>query len=64
MNRALGITYIIISAASFGTLAILGRYARDAGRDTFTLLGGALILIAVIVLTRSELRRTETVAAA
>ena len=31
MNRALGITYIIISAASFGTLAILGRYAYADG---------------------------------
>ena len=37
MNRALGITFIIISAASFGTLAIFGRYAYADGLDTFTL---------------------------
>jgi len=38
MNRALGITFIIISAASFATLAIFGRYAYADGLDTFTLL--------------------------
>jgi drug/metabolite transporter (DMT)-like permease len=38
MNRIIGILLIIISAASFGTLAIFGRYAYADGMDTFTLL--------------------------
>jgi drug/metabolite transporter (DMT)-like permease len=62
MNRALGITYIIISAASFGTLAILGRYAREAGIDTFTLLFlrftiAALIMAGILLARREELPR-------
>jgi len=38
MNRVLGVILIIISAATFGTLAIFGRYAYADGIDTFTLL--------------------------
>ena len=38
MNRLIGVLLIIISAASFGTLAILGRYAYADGLDTFTIL--------------------------
>jgi drug/metabolite transporter (DMT)-like permease len=38
MKRLTGILLIAISAASFGTLAIFGRYAYEAGMDTFTLL--------------------------
>ena len=38
MNRAIGTLFIIVSAASFGTLAIFGRYAYAAGLDTYTLL--------------------------
>ncbi len=38
MKRIIGIALIIISAASFGTLAIFGRYAFADGIDTFTLL--------------------------
>ncbi len=38
MNRLIGVLLIIISAASFGTLAIFGRYAYADGIDTFTLL--------------------------
>jgi len=38
MNRIIGIVFIAISAASFGTLAIFGRYAFADGIDTFTLL--------------------------
>src|SRR6266498_2296389 len=38
MNRIVGILLIVVSAASFGTLAIFGRYAYENGIDTFTLL--------------------------
>lgn len=38
MKRITGIILIAISAASFGTLAIFGRYAYDENIDTFTLL--------------------------
>lgn len=38
MNRLTGILLIILSAASFGTLAIFGRYAYSENIDTFTLL--------------------------
>jgi drug/metabolite transporter (DMT)-like permease len=62
MNRALGITYIIISAASFGTLAIFGRYAYAAGLDTFTLLFlrftfAALIMAGLLLVKREGLPR-------
>ncbi len=38
MNRLTGLLLIIISAASFGTLAIFGRFAYAEGMDTFTVL--------------------------
>ena len=38
MKRLTGILLIAISAASFGTLAIFGRYAYADGMDTFTVL--------------------------
>lgn len=38
MKRLTGILLIAISAASFGTLAIFGRFAYAAGMDTFTVL--------------------------
>lgn len=38
MNRWAGVVLIIISAASFGTLAIIGRYAYAEGLDVPTLL--------------------------
>lgn len=38
MKRLIGILLITVSAASFGTLAIFGRFAYEAGMDTFTLL--------------------------
>ena len=58
MNRAIGILLIVISAASFGTLAILGRFAYAGGLDTFTLLflrfGTAAVLMACLLLIRGE----------
>ena len=61
MNRALGITYIIISAASFGTLAILAHYAYADGLDTFTLLFlrftfSALIMTGILIVRRQRCR--------
>lgn len=38
MKRLTGIIQIAVSAASFGTLAIFGRYAYAEGMDTFTVL--------------------------
>jgi len=38
MNRLIGILLIAISATSFGTLAIFGRYAYAADMDVFTVL--------------------------
>lgn len=49
MNRILGIALIIISAASFGTLAIFGRFAYADGIDVFTLLFLRFSLSAVLM---------------
>jgi drug/metabolite transporter (DMT)-like permease len=62
MNRVLGILFIIISAVSFGTLAILGRYAYADGLDTFTLLFlrftfSALIMAGILVMRREGVPR-------
>ena len=38
MKRLTGILLIVLSVASFGTLAIFGRYAYAAGMDMFTVL--------------------------
>lgn len=38
VRRITGILLILVSAASFGTLAILARYAYSAGLETFTIL--------------------------
>jgi len=58
MNRLIGIVLIVISAASFGTLAILGRFAYADGLDTFTLLflrfGIATVLMAGLLVLRRE----------
>jgi len=75
MNRFVGIVLVALSAAGFGTLAIFGRYAYADGMDALTvllaamllgetpkpitLLGGGLILVAVLLLTHSELHHTE-----
>jgi drug/metabolite transporter (DMT)-like permease len=58
MNRIIGVILIVISAASFGTLAIFGRYAYAAGLDTFTLLflrfTFSALLMAVLLVFRCE----------
>ena len=58
MSRFTGAMLVIISAASFGTLAIFGRYAYADGVDTFTLLAirflSAAALMAVFLFLRRE----------
>jgi len=58
MNRLVGVTLVIISAAAFGTLAIIGHYAYAAGFDTLTLLclrfGISTLLIGVLLAFRGE----------
>jgi drug/metabolite transporter (DMT)-like permease len=58
MNRIIGVILIVISAASFGTLAIFGRYAYAAGLDIFTLLflrfTFSALLMAVLLIFRRE----------
>ena len=58
MKHITGILLIAISAASFGTLAIFGRFLYADGLDTFTMLflrfGCAALLMAIILLMRRE----------
>lgn len=58
MNRIIGIFLIAISAASFGTLAVFGRYAFASGIDTYTLLflrfGISAILMGALMVIRHE----------
>ena len=58
MKQLTGILLIAISAASFGTLAMFGRFLYAEGVDTFTMLflrfGCAALLMLVILLARRE----------
>jgi len=58
MKRLTGILFIAISAASFGTLAIFGRFLYADGMDTFTMLflrfGIAALLMTLILVLRKE----------
>lgn len=58
MKRLIGILLITVSAASFGTLAIFGRYAYADGMDTFTVLflrfGISASFMSVILFLRKE----------
>jgi drug/metabolite transporter (DMT)-like permease len=67
MNRLAGILLIAVSAASFGTLAIIGRYAYAEGIDTFTLLFlrfgiSALLLCGLLLARREGVPRGKTLA--
>jgi drug/metabolite transporter (DMT)-like permease len=67
MNRLLGVTFIAISAASFGTLAIFGRYAYANGLDTFTLLFlrftfSAILMAGMLIIRHESLPRGRTLA--
>jgi drug/metabolite transporter (DMT)-like permease len=58
MKKLIGILLIAISAASFGTLAIFGRYAYADGMDTFTVLfirfGVSAVFMTIVLLLRKE----------
>lgn len=58
MNRIIGILLIVLSAASFGTLAIFGKFAYNDGMDIFTVLflrfGISASFMTVILLLRKE----------
>jgi|SRR6266542_3872383 len=58
MKQLTGILLIATSAASFGTLAIFGRFLYADGLDTFTLLflrfGLAALLMTIILFVRKE----------
>ncbi len=58
MSRLIGIILIAISAASFGTLAIFGRYAYNDGMNIYTVLflrfGVSASFMTVILLLRKE----------
>ena len=58
MKRLIGILLIAISAASFGTLAIFGRYAYADGMDTFTVLfirfTSSAVFMSIVLLVRKE----------
>ena len=65
MKRIAGIGLIAISAASFGTLAVFGRYAFANGIDTYTLLFlrfgiSAILMGAVLIFRREALPRGKT----
>jgi len=67
MKRLVGTTLIAISAASFGTLGIFGRYAYEEGMDTFTILFlrfgiSALIMTAILFLRKESFPRGSILA--
>jgi drug/metabolite transporter (DMT)-like permease len=57
MNRSLGIVLVTVSAASFGTLAILARYAYADGLDTPTILFLRFSIAAVVMAAWMAARR-------
>lgn len=65
MNRLLGIFLIVVSAASFGTLAIIGRYAYADGLDVTTMLFlrftiAAILMFAWLAIRKEPLPRGRT----
>jgi drug/metabolite transporter (DMT)-like permease len=65
MNRLIGIILVGISAASFGTFAILGRYAYADGMDAPTVLFlrfslATLVLCPIVTVRREALPRGPT----
>jgi drug/metabolite transporter (DMT)-like permease len=58
MNRPLGVGLVVISAATFGSLAIFGRYAYAGGLNTATLLflrfSLAAVVMAALLMFRKE----------
>lgn len=64
MKKLIGILFIAISAAAFGTLAIFGTFAYNDGMDTFTVLFlrfgiSASIMTCILILRREPLPRSN-----
>ena len=57
MNRLIGVPLVVISAASFGTFAILGRYAYADGMDAPTILFLRFSLAALVLAPLLAVRR-------
>jgi drug/metabolite transporter (DMT)-like permease len=57
MNRTLGIFLIVLSAAAFGTFAVLGRWAYDEGLDVFSILFLRFSLAAIFMAGLMAARR-------
>jgi drug/metabolite transporter (DMT)-like permease len=57
MNRFIGATLIVLSAAAFATLPILSRYAYAEGLDVLSLMALRFSLSAVVLLALLALRR-------
>ncbi len=57
MNRIVGIILVVVSAAGFGTLALLGRYAYADGMDAPTILCLRFVLAAIAALSLLAVRR-------
>jgi drug/metabolite transporter (DMT)-like permease len=57
MDRLVGIVLVVVSAATFGTLAISGRYAYADGMDTLTILFLRFSLAAILMLALLFVRR-------
>lgn len=67
MKKLTGILLIVISAASFGTLAIFGKFLYADGMDTFTLLFlrfifATLVLTLILILRREPFPRGRVLA--
>ncbi len=67
MNRLAGILLVIVSAATFGSLAIFGRFAYAAGLDVSTLLFlrfsfSAAVMIGLLLVRREPLPRGRALA--
>jgi drug/metabolite transporter (DMT)-like permease len=65
MNRLMGMILVVVSAAAFGTLAIIGRYAYAAGIDVLTLLFlrfslSAVVMAILLAARRERLPRDST----
>jgi drug/metabolite transporter (DMT)-like permease len=57
LDRLSGIALVVLSAAAFGTLGILGRYAYADGLDTTTILFFRFALAAVVLAAYQAARR-------
>jgi drug/metabolite transporter (DMT)-like permease len=57
LDRLSGIVLVVLSAAAFGTLGILGRYAYADGLDTTTILFFRFTLSAVVLAVYQAIRR-------